>query len=127
MRSLFAECKKNLEIIKIIKKDKINKDYIKSVKTLGKILNNEIGQLVLLNQDGILDEIQAIQKDLDFKTEINGKTENEDEDKLDKPKTLKQAIVFYVNKIETLKTLANLTDDEFNIFQKSECKCDLKI
>ena len=62
------------------KKDKINKDYIKSVQTLGKILNNEIGQLVLLNQDGILDEIHAIQDDLDFKTEINGKSENEDDD-----------------------------------------------
>lgn len=118
LRSLFAECKKNLEIIKIVKKDKINEDYIKSVKTLGKILNNEIGQLVLLNQDGILDEIQAIQDDLDFKTEINGKSENEDDDKLEKPKNLKQAIVFYVNKIETLKTLANLSDDEFNIFPK---------
>ena len=99
LRSLFAEWKKNLEIIKIVKKDKINKDYIKSVKTLGKILNNEIGQLVLLNQDGILDEIHAIQDDLDFKTEINGKSENEDDDKLEKPKTLKQAITFYVNKI----------------------------
>ena len=118
LRSLFVECKKNLEIIKIVKKDKINEDYIKSVKTLGKILNNEIGQLVLLNQDGILDEIQAIQDDLDFKTEINGKSENEDDDKLEKPKNLKQAIVFYVNKIETLKTLANLSDDEFNIFPK---------
>ena len=118
LRSLFAESKKNLEIIKIVKKDKINEDYIKSVKTLGKILNNEIGQLVLLNQDSILDEIQAIQDNLDFKTEINGKSENEDNDKLEKPKTLKQAIVFYVNKIETLKTLANLSDDEFNIFPK---------
>ena len=118
LRRIFAECKKNLEIIKIVKKDKINEDYIKSVKTLGKILNNEIGQLVLLNQDSILDEIQAIQDNLDFKTEINGKSENEDNDKLEKPKTLKQAIVFYVNKIETLKTLANLSDDEFNIFPK---------
>ena len=96
----------------------MNTNYIQNVKTLGKILNNEIGQLVLLNQDSILDEIQAIQDDLDFKTEINGKSENEDNDKLEKPKTLKQAIVFYVNKIETLKTLANLSDDEFNIFPK---------
>lgn len=118
LRSLFAECKKNLEIIKVIKKDQLNTNYIQNVKTLGKILNNEIGQLVLLNQDSILDEIQAIQDDLDFKTEINGKSENEDNDKLEKPKTLKQAIVFYVNKIETLKTLANLSDDEFNIFPK---------
>ena len=118
LRSLFAECKKNLEIIKIIKKDKINEDYIKNVKTLGNILNNEIGQLVLLNQDGILDEIHAIQDDLNSKAEINNNAENEDDDKLEKPKTLKQAIDFYVNKIETLKTLANLSDDEFNIFPK---------
>ena len=118
LRSLFAECKKNLEIIKIVKKDKINEDYIKSVKTLGNILNNEIGQLVLLNQDGILDEIHAIQDDLNSKAEINNNAENEDDDKLEKPKTLKQAIDFYVNKIETLKTLANLSDDEFNIFPK---------
>ena len=118
LRSLFAECKKNLEIIKIVKKDKINEDYIKNVKTLGKILNNEIGQLVLLNQDGILDEIHAIQDDLNSKAEINNNAENEDDDKLEKPKTLKQAIDFYVNKIETLKTLANLSDDEFNIFPK---------
>ena len=118
LRSLFAECKKNLEIIKIVKKDKINEDYIKNVKTLGNILNNEIGQLVLLNQDGILDEIHAIQDDLNSKAEINNNAENEDDDKLEKPKTLKQAIDFYVNKIETLKTLANLSDDEFNIFPK---------
>ena len=118
LRSLLAECKKNLEIIKVIKKDQLNTNYIQNVKTLGKILNNEIGQLILLNQDGILDEIHAIQDDLDFKTEINGKSENEDDDKLEKPKTLKQAITFYVNKIETLKTLANLSDDEFNIFPK---------
>ena len=118
LRSLFAECKKNLEIIKIIKKDKINEDYIKNVKTLGNILNNEIGQLVLLNQDGILDEIQAIQDDLDFKAEINNTAENEDNDKLENPKTLKQAITFYVNKIDILKTLANLSDDEFDIFPK---------
>ena len=118
LRSLLAECKKNLEIIKVIKKEQLNTNYIQNVKTLGKILNNEIGQLILLNQDSILDEIKAIQDDLDFKTEINGKSENEDNDKLEKPKTLKQAIVFYVNKIETLKTLANLSDDEFNIFPK---------
>ena len=96
----------------------MNTNYIQNVKTLGKILNNEIGQLVLLNQDGILDEIQAIQDDLDFKTEINGKSENEDDDKLEKPKILKQAITFYVNKIDILKTLANLSDDEFDIFPK---------
>ena len=118
LRSLLAECKKNLEIIKVIKKDQLNTNYIQNVKTLGNILNNEIGQLVLLNQDGILDEIQAIQDDLDFKAEINNNAENEDNDKLKNPKTLKQAIVFYVNKIDILKTLANLSDDEFDIFPK---------
>lgn len=96
----------------------MNTNYIQNVKTLGKILNNEIGQLILLNQDSILDEIKAIQDDLDSKAEINNNAENEDNDKLEKPKTLKQAIVFYVNKIDILKTLANLSDDEFNIFPK---------
>lgn len=118
LRSLLAECKKNLEIIEVIKKDKLNKNYIQNVKTLGKILNNEIGQLVLLNQDGILDEIKAIQEDLDSKAEIINNADNEDNDKLENPKTLKQAITFYVNKIDILKTLANLSDDEFNIFPK---------
>ena len=86
LRSLLAECKKNLEIIKVIKKEQLNTNYIQNVKTLGKILNNEIGQLILLNQDSILDKIKAIQEDLDFKAEINNNGENEDNDKLENQK-----------------------------------------
>ena len=55
-----------------------------------------------------LDESAKDDGSWSFKSLDNDSPGDPDNDKLEKPKTLKQAIVFYVNKIETLKTLAKL-------------------
>ena len=121
LRSVLSECKGNLDFIKLIKKDALNKEYKKSLRIFAKSLNNEFGQLILLNKFGVLSEIKLIQGDIDFQYEINNSsslTENKDTDVYENPVDLKMAISFYVNKIQILKKLAELSDEELELFPK---------
>lgn len=120
LRSVLSECKGNLDFIKLIKKDAVNKEYKKSLRIFAKSLNNEFGQLILLNKFGVLSEIKLIQEDIDIKNEINnsGSTETNDTDIFENPVDLKMAIKFYVNKIQILKKLAELSDEELELFPK---------
>ena len=121
LRSVLSECKGNLDFIKLIKKDAVNKEYKKSLRIFAKSLNNEFGQLILLNKFGVLSEIKLIQGDIDFQYEINNSsslTENKDTDVYENPVDLKMAISFYVNKIQILKKLAELSDEELELFPK---------
>ena len=120
LRSVLSECKGNLDFIKLIKKDAVNKEYKKSLRIFAKSLNNEFGQLILLNKFGVLSEIKLIQDDIDFKCEINNScsTETNDTDIFENPVDLKMAIKFYVNKIQILKKLAELSDEELELFPK---------
>ena len=87
-----------MKFIKLIKKDALNKEYKKSLRIFAKSLNNEFGQLILLNKFGVLSEIKLIQGDIDFQYEINNSsslTENKDTDVYENPVDLKMAISFY--------------------------------
>ena len=73
-----------------------------------------------MNKFGVLSEIKLIQDDIDFKCEINNScsTETNDTDIFENPVDLKMAIKFYVNKIQILKKLAELSDEELELFPK---------
>ena len=86
-----------------------------------KLTTNFEEELILLNKFGVLSEIKLIQGDIDFQYEINNSsslTENKDTDVYENPVDLKMAISFYVNKIQILKKLAELSDEELELFPK---------
>lgn len=117
-RRLYAETRSNLDILDLVKKDNLKKDWLKSVKTIAPLLKNEYASLVLLGTDNCFKEIKLIQSDLYETWQVNQDESSEDNDLFENPENFKQAVSFCVNKIEILKSYATIDEKNVDLFTK---------
>lgn len=114
LKRLYVECRQNLDVLNLVKLDEVNSQSFKAVKAIAPLLKNETGQLILLGSPECLEKINIIQEELDDKDMLGCDEDNQET--FEKAKTLKEAIVFCVNKIEILKNYANIPEDCSELF-----------
>ena len=116
LRKLYAETHSNLDIRDLVKKENLKTDWLKSIKAVAPLLKNETASLVLLGTENCFKELQIIQNDINDLWSFNAEAGDEAEEKYEAPVNFKQAVAFCANKIEILKSYAQIEEKDKDLF-----------
>jgi len=121
-RSLYTECENNIQILDSFKRASFSKENtFHAVKTIASLLQNEAGNLIILGTEGVLKDLEVMQKEIDS---ITIEEEDSKDEKLT-VKTLREAISFCVYKIQFLKTYAKVDEKDAALFKELTLKTRL--
>ena len=122
LRAYLAEVQHNYEILRVIKNGSNNEEAFDKLKAVAPLLENSVGALILYgSSNGELKDIKVLSKiQLTIDAEKNmtdTDDENIDTDIFIETKSLVKAICFCTLRIDILKSLATISDENLDFFE----------
>lgn len=120
LRSYLAEVQHNDEILKTVTSQTKQEDAFNKIRAVAPLLENAMGAFILYgSHNGELKDIQELSKiQLEQeKLKVQESDEQKDDDVFESAKTLEQAVYFCTLRIDILKSLAKITEEQQQFFK----------
>lgn len=122
LRAYLAEVQHNYEILRVIKNGSNNEEAFDKLKAVAPLLENSVGALILYgSSNGELKDIKELAK-IQFNIDKENNMPDTEEETIDKDniietKSLTKAICLCTRRIDILKSLATISEENLKFFQ----------